>query len=59
MLLTITAVIITLVALIFCTTVGIKMIMEDNLGLGLLNIILGCLNGGLFILNLTNLLKVV
>ena len=59
MILTITAIIITLVVFIFCTTVGIKMIMEDNLGLGLLNISLGCLNGGMFILNLINLLKVV
>ena len=51
MILTILAVFISLVAFIFCTTVGIKMIMEENLGLGLLNITLGCLNGCLFILN--------
>lgn len=39
--LTIVAVAVTAIAFIFCTTVGIKMIMDDFLGMGLCNIAMG------------------
>lgn len=41
---TIIAVAVTAIAFIFCTTVGVKMVMEDYLGNGLCNIAMGVCN---------------
>lgn len=42
--LTIIAVALTAIAFIFCTTVGVKMVMEDSQGIGLCNIAMGFWN---------------
>lgn len=55
--LTIVAVAVTAIAFIFCTTVGIKMIMEDYLGVGLCNIAMGVGNLLLCICNIVRLVS--
>ena len=42
--LTIIAVAVAAIAFIFCTTVGVKMVMEDSPGMGLCNIAMGVCN---------------
>lgn len=42
--LTISAVAVAAIAFIFCTTVGVKMVMEDSPGTGLCNIAMGVCN---------------
>lgn len=51
----IVAVALTAIAFIFCTTVGIKMIMEESLMLGLCNIAMGVCNFMLCIINIIRL----
>jgi hypothetical protein len=53
--LTIVGVAVTAIAFIFCTTVGIKMIMEDSPGIGLCNIAMGVGNLLLCICNIVRL----
>lgn len=53
--LTVVAVAISAIAFIFCTTVGIKMIMDDTPGIGLCNIALGVCNLMLCIGNIMRL----
>lgn len=53
--LAVVAVAVTAIAFIFCTTVGIKMIMEDGLGIGLCNIALGVCNLLLCVCNIMRL----
>lgn len=55
--LTIVAVAVTAIAFIFCTTVGIKMIMDDFLGVGLCNIAMGVGNLLLCICNIVRLVS--
>ena len=55
--LTIGAVAVTAIAFIFCTTVGIKMIMDDCLGLGLCNIAMGVGNLMLCVCNIMRLVS--
>ena len=52
---TIIAIALTAIAFIFCTTVGIKMIMDDALGIGLCNIALGVCNLLLCVCNIIRL----
>lgn len=42
--LTVVAVAVSAIAFIFCTTVGVKMVMEDAPGMGLCNIAMGVCN---------------
>ena len=49
------AILVSFVALVFCTSVGIKLIMEENLSLGLLNIALGGINLLMMIINIMQL----
>lgn len=42
--LTVVAVAVTAIAFIFCTTVGVKMIMDNSPGIGLCNIAMGFFN---------------
>lgn len=53
--LNIVAIAVTAIAFIFCTSVGIKMIMDDSLGIGLCNIALGVCNLMLCICNIVRL----
>lgn len=53
--LTISAVAVTAIAFIFCTTVGVKMVMEDSPGMGLCNIAMGFLNLLLCVCNIMRL----
>jgi hypothetical protein len=53
--LTIVAVAVTAIAFIFCTSVGIKMIMDDSPGIGLCNIAMGVGNLLLCICNIVRL----
>lgn len=55
--LTVVAVAVTAIAFIFCTTVGIKMIMDDALGMGLGNIAMGVGNLLLCICNIARLVS--
>lgn len=55
--LTFIAVAVTAIAFIFCTTVGIKMIMDDFLGVGLCNIAMGVGNLMLCICNIVRLVS--
>ena len=47
--------ILSMIAMVFCTSVGIKMIMDDCLGIGLCNIVLGVCNLLLCICNIMRL----
>lgn len=51
------AVAVTAIAFIFCTTVGIKMVMDDFLGMGLCNIAMGVGNLLLCICNIMRLVS--
>jgi hypothetical protein len=53
--LTIVGVAVTAIAFIFCTSVGIKMIMDDSPGIGLCNIAMGVGNLLLCICNIVRL----
>lgn len=55
--LTIVAVAISAIAFIFCTTVGIKMIMDDTPGIGLCNIAMGVGNLLLCVCNIARLVS--
>ena len=55
--LAVVAVAVTAIAFIFCTTVGIKMIMDDCLGIGLCNIAMGVGNLLLCICNIVRLVS--
>ena len=53
--LTVVAVAVTAIAFIFCTTVGVKMVMDDAPGMGLCNIAMGVGNLLLCICNIARL----
>jgi hypothetical protein len=53
--LTVVAVAVTAIAFIFCTTVGVKMVMDDAPGMGLCNIAMGVGNLLLCICNIVRL----
>ena len=55
--LTILAVAVTAIAFILCTTVGIKMIMDDFIGVGLCNIAMGVGNLMLCVCNIVRLVS--
>lgn len=49
------AILVSFIALVFCTSVGIKLIMEENILPGLLNITLGGINLLMMIINIMQL----
>lgn len=55
--LTIVAIAVTAIAFIFCTTVGIKIVMENGVGIGLCNIALGICNLMFCVCNIMRLLS--